>query len=647
MDLSVVIVNYNVRHFLEQCLYSVFRANRHIESEIFVVDNNSVDGSSAMVREKFPKVKLIENKENFGFSKANNQALRLASGKYCLLLNPDTIVEEDTFVKCINFMESHPETGALGVKMIDGKGKFLLESKRSLPTPIVAFYKIFGLSTLFPKSKTFGRYHLSHLNSNETHPVDVIAGAFMFIQKKAISRVGLLDEDYFMYGEDIDLSYRLIKAGYKNYYFPETTIIHYKGESTKKSSINYVLIFYRAMIIFARKHFNPKNAQILIIFIQLAIYIRAFLSISKRLLSRLYQPFIDILLIFSGFSFIVPLWEKYKFGTIDYYPKEFFAYAVPVYISIWIITIYFAGGYEKPLRLRKIFTGHLVGTLIILSIYALLPENMRFSRALILFSSIWGMFIIFLHRLILYSIGFKDYELAINRKIRQVIVGLMDEAKRVAQMIRSTHLAPDIIGFVAPVGLKSSDYLGDTSQLSEIIMFHNIDEIVFCAANISSIEVINCMIRISDLPVSIKIAPPESHSIIGSHSVYTAGDLYDLNFNSIGKYRNRLLKRLFDLTASIIIIILLPFLFPFLKNFRLTLKDAIKVIFYGKTWVSYHPASNSSILPSLKSGIYNPSWDLNESGIEIIEKNNIEYASDYKPGNDLIILWRNIFHDSR
>ncbi|MCL2512194.1 MAG: glycosyltransferase family 2 protein, partial [Bacteroidales bacterium] len=207
MKLSVIIVNYNVEHFLNQCLYSVRDACEGIEAEVFVVDNNSVDGSVEMVRKQFPEVKLIANVDNVGFSRANNQALRVATGEYQLLLNPDTVVEHDTFIKIVDFMDAHPDAGALGVKMVDGTGKFLPESKRGLPTPAVAFYKIFGLARLFPKSKRFGRYHLGFLDKEQTHEVEVLSGAFMLLRKEALEKAGLLDEDFFMYGEDIDLSY--------------------------------------------------------------------------------------------------------------------------------------------------------------------------------------------------------------------------------------------------------------------------------------------------------------------------------------------------------------------------------------------------------------------------------------------------------
>lgn len=294
MKLSIIIVNYNVQFFLEQCLHSVEKAIQHINAEIFVVDNISSDGSVAMVKEKFPTVKLIENKENVGFSKANNQAIKIANGEYILLLNPDTVVEEDTFEKCIDFMDKHPEGGGLGVKMIDGNGVFLPESKRGLPTPSVSFYKISGLSILFPKSKIFAKYHLGYLDQNETNEIEILSGAYMWMRKSVIDEVGYLDETFFMYGEDIDLSYRILKGGYKNYYFPEAKIIHYKGESTKKSSINYVFVFYNAMIIFAKKHFT-KRAKWFAFFINIAIYFRAFIAILNRFILKILNPLKNLL----------------------------------------------------------------------------------------------------------------------------------------------------------------------------------------------------------------------------------------------------------------------------------------------------------------------------------------------------------------
>lgn len=289
MDLSVIIVSYNVRNFLEKCLISVRKASENLDCEIFVVDNKSTDGSCSMVEAEFPEVKLIKNPVNRGYSSANNQALKTASGRYVLLLNPDTIVQENTFRSCISFMDSHPDAGATGVRMINGKGKFLPESKRALPTPGTAFFKMSGLSYLFPKSRLFNRYNLGHLDSMQISKADVISGAFMFLRAEAVAKTGLLDEEFFMYGEDIDYSYRLLKAGYNNYYFPDAEIIHFKGESTKKENIKAVVNFYKAMAIYVRKHYTSGNMKVSALFIQIAIFLGGTLSMLKNLIRNLFR----------------------------------------------------------------------------------------------------------------------------------------------------------------------------------------------------------------------------------------------------------------------------------------------------------------------------------------------------------------------
>ena len=292
MKLSIVIVNYNVKYFLEKCLDSVLTAIQNLPTEIFVVDNLSSDGSLEYLQPKFPQVTFIANDENIGFSKANNQAIRLAQGEYILLLNPDTVIGENTLVNVCGFMDQHPDAGGLGVKMLDGNGKFLPESKRGFPSPWNSFCKMSGLSVLFPYSKTFGQYHLHYLDNNRVHEVDVLAGAFMLLRKKVLDKIGLLDEDFFMYGEDIDLSYRIRQSGYKNYYFPEP-IIHYKGESTKKD-IKYVRIFYNAMRIFYDKHYAQANFLSKGL-IRLSIHLGTFFAIIgnlfHRLINKFYEPF--------------------------------------------------------------------------------------------------------------------------------------------------------------------------------------------------------------------------------------------------------------------------------------------------------------------------------------------------------------------
>jgi len=261
----------------------VIKAMKNIAGEIIVVDNNSSDGSFEFFQNRFSEVKFIWNKNNLGFAKANNQALKIAKGEYILFLNPDTIIAEDCFEKCISFIKTKNNNCAVGIKMIDGKGRFLKESKRSFPSPFTALYKLFGFSKLFPHSGIFSKYHLGSLDENKNHEVEVLAGAFMMIPKKILDITGGFDEDFFMYAEDIDLSYRIQKAGFKNYYFAESTMIHFKGESTKKGSLNYVVIFYKAMSIFVKKHYG-KRGRLFSFFIHAAIIIRASISAISRLL---------------------------------------------------------------------------------------------------------------------------------------------------------------------------------------------------------------------------------------------------------------------------------------------------------------------------------------------------------------------------
>lgn len=276
MKLSIVIVNYNVKYFLEQCLYSVRTAITGLDAEVWVVDNHSTDGSIEYLRPRFPEVNFIENQDNPGFAKANNQAIRMSSGEYVLLLNPDTVVGEESLRSLCYFMDEHPEAGGIGVKMIEGHGQFLPESKRSFPSPWVSFCKIFGLSKLFPQSHLFARYGLQYLDKEKIHEVEVLAGAFMLLRREALDKVGLLDEAFFMYGEDIDLSYRVVQGGYANYYIPER-LLHYKGESTKHGDIKYVKAFYGAMLIFYRKYY-PQSSWLMSLLIQFAVLLKASLS---------------------------------------------------------------------------------------------------------------------------------------------------------------------------------------------------------------------------------------------------------------------------------------------------------------------------------------------------------------------------------
>lgn len=647
MKLSVIIVNYNVKYFLEQCLISVFKSLKGIDGEVFVVDNASADGSCQMVKQRFPRVILIENKENFGFSYANNQALRMAKGEFVLLLNPDTVVEEHTFSRCITFMRQYPDAGSMSVKMIDGKGKFLPESKRAMPSPMVSFYKIFGLSRLFPRSRIFARYHLGHLDEDETHQIEILPGAFMFIRREALNKAGLLDESFFMYGEDIDLSYRIINCGYKNYYYPGTTIIHYKGESTKKGSINYVLVFYKAMMIFARKHFSKKNASLYILLIYLAIYFRAGLSIMKRFFNRLLQPTIDAAIMTTGFAVILPFWERYRFSSTDVFPDEVVTTLSLVYIGVWLISSWLYGAYDRPQKLFAAAKGIALGTLIILAVYALLPNYMRFSRAILLLSAIWSVLLVQLAHIAIGIIR-GDVFSALRKRKRIAIVGTPQEVKRVLCILEEAGVDSQFVGQVSPTSeITDGDQMATLNQLSEFVRVNSIDEIIFCSSDISSQEIIKTMLNLVPVGVDYKIAPPDSLSVIGSNSIDTSGDLYTIEIKAITTPSSKRVKRIFDIVVSLFVILISPVLFPFLRRFGYVYSQAFLVLIGKLSWVGYinHPKMDKLGLPSIKHGVFPPVklGQLEKLDSKAMDRVNILYAKSYSALVDLSCVWSNMF----
>jgi GT2 family glycosyltransferase len=634
--ISIVIVNYNVEFFLEQCLNSVKKALKNVNGEAFVVDNFSIDGSVEMVRQKFPEYHLIDNKVNLGFSKANNQAMKIAKGEYVLLLNPDTVVEEDCFQKVVQFMDDHKDAGGLGVKMVDGKGRFLPESKRGLPTPAVAFWKISGLASLFPKSKIFGKYHLGFLDENETHEIEIISGAFMLMRKTALDKVGLLDEAFFMYGEDIDLSYRITKGGFKNYYFPETSIIHYKGESTKKSSVNYVLVFYKAMVIFAKKHFSQKNAKLLSFFIYSAIYLRAGLAIFARLIKKIMLPFVDAIIIYGGLFALTNYW---KMSNIEF-PEFTFQIALPLYTLVWLINMYYQGNYDKPFKFINSIKGLAIGTLILLVAYALLPKDYQFSRLFILIGAAWTLFYIVLSRLFMHLFFGPSFSLSKVKNKSFAIVGSIDETERVEKLLKQTNPNQINIFRVSADKERHENQIGTIEQLDQISYINKIDEIIFCAKDCSANNIIEWMKRLEGDQLDFKIAQPETIFLIGSNSIDTAGDLYLMQVNKIEEPKNKRLKRLFDTITSILMLVFSPILIWKYQNKGTWLKNLLLVLWGKFSIVGYYTKNTApnNILPKIKYGILSPSDEPNINSDSQVDKRNLLYARDYSVSKDIKIL---------
>ncbi len=645
VKLSVIIVNYNVKYFIEQCLYSVFEAKEQFESkygqnslEILVVDNNSHDQSCDLIKTKFPGINLTENNKNVGFSTANNQAIKISHGEYVLLLNPDTIVAEDTFTKIIDFMDSHPDAGGLGVKMINGNGDFLPESKRSLPTPVVSFYKIFGLSSLFPNSEKFGKYHLSYLDKNETHEVDVLSGAFMLLRKGTIEKAGMLDENFFMYGEDIDLSYRISKAGYKNYYYSDTTIIHYKGESTKKGSLNYVFMFYNAMIIFAKKHFSKKNAGLFSFFIKSAVWLRAGLSLIKRVFKAAFLPVSDSIIFFLGFYFIKPIWESYKFQTGAHYPEEYLFYAVPSYISVWLFTIFISKGYRRPAESKRLFKGILSGTFVILIIYSLLSESYRYSRALLLIGSAWAMIASWLLRAVFHILKIKEF--SFKPKLKKQIIILADdkETSGIKELIlKSNETKGENIIFN---DLKFSKDMSIES-LIETISTHKIKEVILSHKSFSSYDIIKIISEFNKKDIEFKTSVPGSNSVIGSNSIDSVGEIYVSEINKISKPENKRIKRISDIVISILFLMFYPLIILLIDNKLNLIKNIFSVLTGKYSWVGYLLLDNDGNikLPEIKKGIIPP---INYTSIDKQEifRINAQYASNYNLTDDIYIIYK-------
>ena len=642
--LSIIIVNYNVKYFLEQALHSVMRAGKGIEAEVWVVDNNSVDGSTAMVETKFPSVHIIANTENVGFSRANNQAILKSHAEFVLLLNPDTVLQDDTLQKCLSFMDSKPDCGALGVRMIDGKGKFLPESKRGLPSPAVAFYKMTGLSKLFPKSKKFGHYHLKYLPENENHEIEVLSGAFMMIRKKVLDEIGLLDESFFMYGEDIDLSYRITQAGYKNYYFADTTIIHYKGESTKKRSANYVKVFYNAMVLFARKHYSQKSAGWFNFFIQIAIYLRAFVALCARVAGNAVIPISDFAFMYAGYFGIARYWEEYNKYVRDFYPAEYFVFHIPLYVLVVMLGIYLSGGYDKPLHSSKIGRGASAGALLVFAVYAFLPKDFQFSRAILLLGCGWSIVAPFLVRMLsnLFTTGKAVISPQTDERI--IIVAQPAEAARIQGLLSKSNVACDFMGLVSPDSAKPENYTGTYDQLEEIVDIYRISLVIFSSRDVSSASIMKVMVDFSDSQINFKIVPEDSQFVIGSNNRNGSGELFTIDVKfQISSSAVRRKKRILDLSLSLLQLFLLP-VFVFMKNGRRLLAELPAVLLGRKTWVSYSGSPNKQ-LPALKPGPVSPGWAYPHS--EMADDINLAYARDYDISRDLKALYHFLFSGNR
>ena len=650
MQLSVIIVNYNVRYFLEPCLRSAINASEGMDVELIVVDNDSVDDSVSMVRELFPGVRLLVNSDNRGFSRANNQGIAVSRGKYVLLLNPDTLVEEDCFRKCYAFMESHPEAGALGIRMIDGSGRFLPESKRGFPSPFVAFAKATGLSTLFPRSRIFNRYHLGYLDEHSTHEVEVLSGAFMFIRRSVLEEIGYLDEQFFMYGEDIDLSYRVVQAGYKNYYYPEAGIVHYKGESTKKGSLNYVVTFYKAMIIFAKKHFTGRRRKNLVRFLELAVFARAGLTLVKNFIHRIWWVVMDFAFMYGIFVLTEQMWSRFYHGDVGYYPATNTIINYPLYSILFVMSAWFSGLYERRAQWPILLRSGLMGMLLSLVLYALVPTDYRSSRAIIVLGSALSVLYLFVSRLIVQRHQTGRWQLDQGGRPRLLIIGSRSEVARVESLLGQAGSVYELVATVAPsASAVEEGHMTHVGNLVDIARLNRVDELIFCARDIP-IAAITHWMGVCGPGYAYKVIVEHGSGIVGSRSRHSSGQLYTLEL----QYRladpvHRRQKRAFDVVASLLLLVFFPILCWWMRRPMRQILCIFMVLGGVKTWVGYGPGEpDLAGLPSIREGVFpviaaevSASW----SGQEIHHQHFL-YARDYRVGTDLGILLRSLFRGS-
>jgi len=602
-DLSIIIVNYNVKEFLLNLLDSIRKASKEISTEVIVVDNASDDGSYEVLREKYPDVKLIVNKENVGFGKANNQALQIANGKYILLLNPDTIVREDTFTKMIEFFQSHPEAGIAGCKVLNPDGTLQLACRRGFPGPWTSFTKVMGLSTLFPKSKLFARYNLTYLNENQTYEVDAVSGAFLMMSKKAYETIGGFDPQFFMYGEDLDLCYRAQKSGFKVYYVHSTEIIHYKGESTRRSSIDETKVFYDAMHLFVRKHFS--SSFIIESILQTAIIFRkliAFANVYKVAIIGVVADFvlISLAVFFAEKIYAHDEWLGFPSFVIPY------VYFIPAFLQVIISAL--AGAYKKnTLSVLKVCVSLIYG-FFILAALTYFFKQFAFSRAVVLITYILILLALTTWRII-FKVIFKIGLISDSKKSRTLIVGTENRAGELSLKLKNNFTSLyHVVGFI---GLSTKEIgevingfkvLGTISNLKKIIPAKKIDKVIFSTDNLSFNQMFGVVAECQGENVEFMVAGKELDYLVGKSSIAMLDDipLLKVQYN-ISSLFHRITKKMFDFILSLILILLCIYPFIYLiQKFTSKKSDFIRFIlgvlqvlkgeksFVGPQRLSYH-----------------------------------------------------------
>ncbi|MDE3058340.1 MAG: glycosyltransferase [Bacteroidota bacterium] len=558
MDISVITVNYNVKDFLHSALVSIFKALKGMRGEVFVVDNASDDGSSEMVHQSFPRVHLIENFTNVGFAKANNQALARARGKYLLLINPDTVVQEGTFRTLIKFFQDNPDVGMAGCKILNPDGTLQLACRRGFPTPWTALTKVLGLGTLFPSSRLFAKYNLTYLNPDESYEVDAVSGSFMMVRRDVYEQIGGLDETFFMYGEDLDWCYRVQRAGWKVFYVSDTQIIHYKGESTRRSDIDELRLFYQAMRLFVRKH--HRGSLFFEAIIEFGILARAFLAFIARFGKPLSAAVADVLLVDAAILSAA----LYRTGRLHSFPDYAYPWVFIIPALVVVASLYFSGVYSyRRFSVSRSFAAVFMAFIVISAITAFFLE-FAFSRMVVILSGVASVLAIPGWRILLrlFGIGGRVTRKTLFGK-RTLIVGVGKSGKELLKKIQS-HPGDGytVVGFIdndrRHLGKKISgvEIIGSIENVGKVIQERKISEVIFSTDALPYSTILSVIGKSRNRMVNFRLVPKSLEVIIGKANVDQLDEIpfIDIEYN-INKFSNRVAKRTMDIVIALFLLI--------------------------------------------------------------------------------------------
>lgn len=653
IDLSVIIVNYNVKEFLKNSLESIRKSSSDLSVETIVVDNASSDGSVEEISKKYPEVTLIRNEKNLGFGAANNQALELANGKYILLLNPDTIVKEDTFTSLIRFFNEYPDAGIVSCKVLNPDGTLQLACRRSFPGPWTSFTKVTGLSTLFPNSRLFARYNLTYLDENEVNEVDAISGSFMFMKKEVYEKVGGFDKRFFMYGEDLDYCYRIQSAGYKVYYVPWTEIIHYKGESTKRSSIDETKLFYDAMHLFVKKHFS--SFFIVEWILRIAIFFRKIFTFLNVYKLPILSAAFDFILISISVYAAEQIYSSEKWPGFPVMTKPY-VYVIPALVQLIVSAI--AGNYRRDsLSILKCLISLFFG-LILLSASTFFLKQFAFSRAVLLISYSMLFIALPLWRLIIkavFRIGLSFY----SGKNNTLIVSQPDSGHDLLNKLKTSFTQIyNIKGFVSEeqnlVGENIGGYtvVGSLSTLKKLIAELKINKVLFSSTDIAYDKMFAIVSECRGLDVEFLVVGQGQEFLVGKSEVTLFNDLPLLKVNyNISSAGHQITKYFFDkILALLLTFTVLPFTFVYSVisgqrgEFSKFIMNVHSVLFGNKSFVGPREDSHIDELFIGKAGLtgiwYTEATDMNNK--DDVKRINLYYAKNQNIWLDLEILGKTV-----